>query len=91
MYLSSGIRYDKDKEELYLVDLSVDKITDENGKERANSKTENTLISLITNYVEMSPVYKYGEEREKREKEGKKNQIKIKNMYIKNGKFYVQT
>ena len=91
MYLSSGIRYDKDKEELYLVDLSVDKITDENGKERVNSKTENTLISLITNYVEMSPVYKYGEEREKREKEGKKKQIKIKNMYIKNGKFYVQT
>ena len=91
MYLSSGIRYDREKEELYLVDLSIDKITDNKGIEVANSKAENMLKSLITNYVEMSPVYKYGEDRQEREKKGKKNTVKIKNMYIKNGKFFVQT
>ena len=91
MYLSSGIRYDEAKEELYLVDLSVDKIVNDKGQETANSKAENTLKTLITNYVEMTPVYKYGEEERKREEKGKKSKIKIKNMYIKDGKFFVRT
>ena len=83
MYLNSGIRYDEVKEELYLVDLSVDKIVNDKGQETANSRAENTLKTLITNYVEMTPVYKYGEEERKREEKGKKSKIKIKNMYIK--------
>ena len=91
MYLSSGIRYDELKEELYLVDLSVDKIVNDKGQETANSKAENTLKTLITNYVEMTPVYKYGEEERKREEKGKKSKIKVKNMYIKDGKFFVRT
>ena len=91
MYLSSGIRYDEVKEELYLVDLSVDKIVNDKGQETANSRAENTLKTLITNYVEMSPIYKYGEEERKREAKGKKSKIKVKNMYIKNGKFFVRT
>ncbi len=91
MYLSSGIRYDEVKEELYLVDLSVDRIVNDKGQETANSKAENTLKTLITNYVEMTPVYKYGEEERKREAKGKKSKIKVKNMYIKDGKFFVRT
>ena len=71
MYLSSGIRYDEAKEELYLVDLSVDKIINDKGEETANSKAEKTLKTLITNYVEMSPVYKYGEEERKRKQKVK--------------------
>ena len=85
MYLSSGIRYDEAKEELYLVDLSVDRIINDKGEETA------TLKTLITNYVEMSPVYKYGEEERKKEAKGKKSKIKVKNMYIKDGKFFVRT
>ena len=80
MYLSSGIRYDEAKEELYLVDLSVDKIINDKGEETANSKAEKTLKTLITNYVEMSPVYKYGEEERKKEAKGKKSKIKVKNI-----------
>ena len=91
MYLSSGIRYDEAKEELYLVDLSVDKIINDKGEETTNSKAEKTLKTLITNYVEMSPVYKYGEEERKKEAKGKKSKIKVKNMYIKDGKFFVRT
>ena len=91
MYLSTDIRYDEKNENLYLVNLSIDKIIDENGKEVTNSSTENKVKTLITNYIEMSPVYKYGEEYEEKNKEKEKKQIKIKNMYIKNGKFYVQT
>ena len=49
------------------------------------------MKTLITNYIEMSPVYKYGEEYEEKNRGKEKKQIKIKNMYIKNGKFYVQT
>ena len=89
MYLSSGIRYDEAKEELYLVDLTVDKIVNDEGQETGNSKAENTLKTLITNYVEMSPIYKYGEEERKRKSKGKKSKVKVKNMYIKNGKFFV--
>ena len=85
MYLSSGIRYDD------LVDLSVDRIINDKGEETANSKAEKTLKTLITNYVEMSPVYKYGEEERKKEAKGKKSKIKVKNMYIKDGKFFVRT
>ena len=91
MYLSSGIRYDEAKEELYLVDLTVDKIVNDEGQETGNSKAENTLKTLITNYVEMSPIYKYGEEERKRKSKGKKSKVKVKNMYIKNGKFFVRT
>ncbi|RRD38842.1 DUF1439 domain-containing protein [Leptotrichia sp. OH3620_COT-345] len=91
IYLSSGIRYDKEKEELYLTNLSVDKILDEKGNQRADSKAENILKSIITGYVEMSPVYRYKEEIMEKEKNGKKNKVRIKNMYIKNGKFYVET
>ena len=36
MYLSSGIRYDEAKEELYLVDLTVDKIRARGGSSRMN-------------------------------------------------------
>ena len=39
----------------------------------------------------MSPVYKYGEEERKKEAKGKKSKIKVKNMYIKDGKFFVRT
>lgn len=91
MYLSSGIRYDEAKEELYLVDLSVDKIINDKGEETTNSKAEKILKTLITNYVEMSPVYKYGEEERKKEAKGKKSKIKVKNMYIKDSKFFVRT
>ena len=91
MYLSTNIKKKKKNEDLYLVDLSVDKIIDENGKEVTNSSTENKVKTLITNYIEMSPVYKYGEKYEEKNREREKKQIKVKNMYIKNGKFYVQT
>ncbi len=88
LYLSSGIRYDKEKEEMYLVDLSIDKMTDEKGKEIVDSKAASTVKTLIVNYVEMNPVYKVKEDNDEN---SKKKKIKIKNMYIKNGKFYVQT
>lgn len=91
MYLSTNIKYDEKNEDVYLVDLSIDKIIDENGKEVTNSSTEKKVKALIINYIEMSPVYKYGEEYEEKNKDREKKQIKIKNMYIKNGKFYVQT
>lgn len=91
IYLSSDIRYDVGKEELYLVDLYIDRITDENGNEVGNSPQVKAVTSLITNYVEKNPVYKYGEDYDEKNKNKKKKNVKIKNMYIKKGKFYVQT
>lgn len=91
MYLSTNVRYDVNKEELYLVDLSIDKILDENGKEVADSSEAKMLKSLLSNYIETTPVYKYGEEYEKKNKNGDKKHIKIKNMYIRDGKLFVQT
>ena len=79
------------KEELYLVNFSIDKITDSSKKEIMNSKTENILKELINNYLETKPVYNYGEEYEEKNSNSEKKKIKIKNMFIKKGKFYVQT
>ena len=91
MYLSTNVRYDTNKEELYLVDLSIDKILDENGKEVADSSEAKMLKSLLSNYIETTPVYKYGEEYEEKNKDRIKKHVKIKNMYIRDGKLFVQT
>ena len=91
MYLSTNVRYDTNKEELYLVDLSIDKILDENGKEVADSSEAKMLKSLLSNYIETTPVYKYGEEYEDKNKDRIKKHVKIKNMYIRDGKLFVQT
>ena len=42
-----------------------------------------SMKALIANYLETNPVYKY-------EPDGKKK-VKVKNMFIKNGKLFVQT
>ena len=91
MYLSTNVRYDTNKEELYLEDLSIDKILDENGKEVADSSEAKMLKSLLSNYIETTPVYKYGEEYEDKNKDRIKKHVKIKNMYIRDGKLFVQT
>lgn len=91
MYLSTNVRYDTNKEELYLVDLSIDKILDENGKEVADSSEAKMLKSLLSNYIETTPVYKYGEEYEDKNKDRIKKHVKIKNMYIRDGKLFIQT
>ena len=77
MYLSTNVRYDTNKEELYLVDLSIDKILDENGKEVADSSEAKMLKSLLSNYIETTPVYKYGEEYEDKNKDRIKKHVKI--------------
>lgn len=89
--ISSNIKYDVEKENLYLVNLSIDEILDKNGKNIIDSSNYQTLKTLIENYVEMSPVYKYGEEYEEKNANSEKKKIKLKNIYIKNGKVYVQT
>lgn len=86
MYLSSGIRFDQENEAVYLADLSIDRITDENGKELADSNAADAIKALIVNYVEMNPVYKIKEDGGMDNKK-----IKIKNMYIKKGDFFIQT
>ncbi|MBP6125554.1 MAG: DUF1439 domain-containing protein [Leptotrichiaceae bacterium] len=91
IFISSNIKYDNKKEELYLVNFSIDKITDSSKKEIMNSKTENILKELINNYLETKSVYNYGEEYEEKNSNSEKKKIKIKNMFIKKGKFYVQT
>jgi hypothetical protein len=42
-----------------------------------------SMKALISNYLETNPVYKY-------EPDDKKK-VKVKNMFIKNGKLFVQT
>ena len=73
------------------MDLSIDKILDENGKEVADSSEAKMLKSLLSNYIETTPVYKYGEEYEEKNKDRIKKHVKIKNMYIRDGKLFVQT
>ena len=82
--LNSEIKFDQKTSQLYLVDLQVDKILDKNGKDMISTPAAKSLKALISNYLETNPVYKY-------DQEGKKKKVKVKNMFIKNGKLFVQT
>ena len=82
--LNSEIKFDQKTSQLYLVDLQVDKILDKNGKDMISTPAAKSLKALVSNYLETKPVYKY-------DQEGKKKKVKVKNMFIKNGKLFVQT
>ena len=82
--LNSEIKFDEKTSQLYLVDLQVDKILDKNGKDMISTPAAKSLKALVSNYLETNPVYKY-------DQEGKKKKVKVKNMFIKNGKLFVQT
>ena len=81
--LNSEIKFDQKTSQLYLVDLQVDKILDKNGKDMISTPAAKSLKALVSNYLETNPVYKY-------EPDDKKK-VKVKNMFIKNGKLFVQT
>ena len=82
--LNSEIKFDQKTSQLYLVDLQVDKILDKNGKDMISTPAAKSLKALVSNYLETNPVYKY-------DQEGNKKKVKVKNMFIKNGKLFVQT
>jgi len=82
--LNSEIKFDQKTSQLYLVDLQVDKILDKNGKDMISTPAAKSLKALVSNYLETNPVYKY-------DQEGKKKKVEVKNMFIKNGKLFVQT
>ena len=82
--LNSEIKFDQKTSQLYLVDLQMDKILDKNGKDMISTPAAKSLKALVSNYLETNPVYKY-------DQEGKKKKVKVKNMFIKNGKLFVQT
>lgn len=84
LYLSSNVKYNNEKEELYLVGFSIDKIVDENNEEKFNSKNDEIIKNILSNYLEMTPVYKLKEDEERKN-------IKIKNIFIKDGNFYIET
>ena len=79
--LNSEIKFDEKTNNLYLVDLQIEKIIDNKGNEVGTSEEAKALKILLSNYLETNPVYKY--------KDDKK--VKVKNMYIKDGKLFVQT
>ena len=85
MYMSTKIKYDTEKENMYLVDFTFEKIIDKNGVEQLSSSKDVGIIKgLISNYMATNPVYEY-------RKDNPKTKIKIKDMYIKDGKFFVRT
>ena len=63
--------------------MQVEKILDKNGKDVVTTPVAKSMKALISNYLETNPVYKY-------EPDDKKK-VKVKNMFIKNGKLFVQT
>ena len=63
--------------------MQVERILDKNGKDVVTTPAAKSMKAIIANYLETNPVYKY-------ESDGKKK-VKVKNMFIKNGKLFVQT
>ena len=85
LYMSKKIKYDTQKENMYLIDFTFEKIIDKNGVEQLSSSKDVGIIKgLISNYMATNPVYEY-------RKDNPKTKIKIKDMYIKDGKFFVRT
>ena len=81
--LKSEIKFDEKTEQLYLVDMQVERILDKNGKDVVATPAARSMKAIITNYLETNPVYKYEQDDKKK--------VKVKNMFIKNGKLFVQT
>ena len=85
MYMSTKIKYDTQNENMYLIDFTFEKIVDKNGVEQlSSSKNIGIIKGLISNYMATNPIYEY-------RKDNQNTKIKIKDMYIKDGKFFVRT
>ena len=81
VFLNSQVKFDPKTNKLYLVDLDVTKITDEKGNKIDDSVMAKSLKALISNYLETNEVYTYDDDKK----------VKVKNMFIKDGKLFVQT
>lgn len=81
VFLNSQVKFDPKTNKVYLVDLDVTKVTDEKGNKIDDSVMAKSLKALISNYLETNEVYTYGDDKK----------VKVKNMFIKDGKLFVQT
>ena len=81
VFLNSQVKFDPKTNKVYLVDLDVTKVTDEKGNKIDDSVMAKSLKALISNYLETNEVYTYDDDKK----------VKVKNMFIKDGKLFVQT
>ena len=81
VFLNSQVKFDSKTNKVYLVDLDVTKVTDEKGNKIDDSVMAKSLKALISNYLETNEVYTYDDDKK----------VKVKNMFIKDGKLFVQT
>ena len=79
--MNSQVKFDPKTNKVYLVDLDVTKVTDEKGNKIDDSVMAKSLKALISNYLETNEVYTYDDDKK----------VKVKNMFIKDGKLFVQT
>lgn len=81
VFLNSQVKFDPKTNKLYLVDLDISKITDEKGNKVDDSVVAQSIKALVSNYLETNEVYTFDNDKK----------VKVKNMYIKDGKLFVQT
>ena len=81
VFLNSQVKFDPKTNKVYLVDLDVTKVTDEKGNKIDDSVMAKSLKALVSNYLETNEVYTYDDDKK----------VKVKNMFIKDGKLFVQT
>ena len=81
VFLNSQVKFDPKTNKVYLVDLDVTKVTDEKGNKIDDSVMAKSLKALISNYLETNEVYTYDDDKK----------VKVKNMFIKDVKLFVQT
>ena len=81
IFLDSQVKFDPKTNKLYLVDLDISKITDEKGNKVDDSVVAQSIKALVSNYLETNEVYTFDNDKK----------VKVKNMYIKDGKLFVQT
>mgnify|MGYP003601518425 FL=1 len=89
-YLSSDFKYDKQKEVAHLLNFSFDSIIDTNGNEIKNSDAGKSVETFVMKEIKKYLTYDYGSKYEKRNRNKTKKKEKIKDMYIEDGKFYIE-
>ena len=89
-YLSSDFKYDKQKEVAHLLNFSFDSIIDTNGNEIKNSDAGKSVEIFVMKEIKKYLTYDYGSKYVKRNRNKTKKKEKIKDMYIEDGKFYIE-
>lgn len=79
VFLKSMIKYNKEDNKLYLENLQIDKILDEDNNVMADNNFTRIIANFVVSHIEKQPIYNF---RNKEYLEKKVNNVVLRNNYI---------